>query len=465
MIRYASVCSGVGTCALAWRPLGWSTAWFSEIAAAPSAILAHRFPEVPNRGDMLDILERAIAAEHVDVAHPEDFDIDLLAGGTPCQSFSFAGLRRSLEDDRGNLSLAFCRLVHAIDAVRSARGHGGGLPFVIWENVPGVLSTKDNAFGCFLAGLVGTDQPVLPDGGWKRAGLVVGPRRAAVYRVLDAQYFGVAQRRQRVVVVSCSRASGYDPASLLLEWEGVRRDSPPCRGPGTETAGALTAGAGSRLDDQDVGGGHVVAHCLTAQTGDHSPDADRETLLPVSVAMGSDPITAHGVMQPITCRHGDPGVVGQPIPILDPTQRVGRSIEDVGIGIGIGIGIEGDPSYTLKAGAPQGIAQPLPFDTTNITSRENRANPGHGDPCHPLAAHAHAHAPAIAVAEARMLVRRLMPIECERLQGYPDGWTGIPRGKAGKVMKDGPRYKAIGNGWARPVFEWVGRRIDAAVKA
>ncbi len=194
---------------MAWGPLGWEDVAFSEIEPFPCRLLAERYPDVPNLGDMTRVdwnLYRGRA--------------DVLIGGTPCQSFSVAGLRGSLSDDRGNLALEF---INAANAIRPR--------FAVWENVPGVLSTKDNAFGCFLGGLVGANKPLLPAsrrGRWPSAGVVVGPERSAAWRVLDAQYFGLAQRRKRVFVVASS-GDGTDPFKVLFEPEGVQRDSPPSR--------------------------------------------------------------------------------------------------------------------------------------------------------------------------------------------------------------------------------------------
>lgn len=154
-VRFGSVCSGIEAASVAWEPLGWEAAWFSEIEKFPSAVLAHHYPHVPNYGDMTALPDRIRNRE---VEAP-----DILCGGTPCQSFSFAGLRRSLDDARGNLSLTFCETANAIDDVR--RDAGTPPVLVFWENVVGVLSTKDNAFGCFLGELAGADGPLEPPGG------------------------------------------------------------------------------------------------------------------------------------------------------------------------------------------------------------------------------------------------------------------------------------------------------------
>lgn len=154
-MRFGSVCSGIEAASVAWKPLGWSAAWLSEIEPFPSAVLAHRYPNVPNLGDMTKLPDRIASGE---VEAP-----DVFCGGTPCQAFSVAGNRRSLDDERGNLSLVFCEIANAIDDVRRSNGRAPSIIF--WENVPGVLNTKDNAFGCFLAGLAGEDCPIKPPGG------------------------------------------------------------------------------------------------------------------------------------------------------------------------------------------------------------------------------------------------------------------------------------------------------------
>jgi len=255
-MRFGSVCSGIEAASVAWEPLGWKAAWFSEIEPFPSAVLKHHYPEVPNLGDMTTLPDRILAGE---VEAP-----DLFCGGTPCQAFSVAGLRQSLADARGNLSLTFVEIADAIDHVRRA----GGKPpaIVFWENVPGVLSTADNAFGCFLGALAGCDSAIEPlaTTGWTDAGVVAGPERTVAWRILDAQFFGLAQRRRRVFVVA-SAGDGFDPAAVLLEFDGVRRDSAPSREAGQRVAPCVTAGAaqrgvpchrhGQRAGVRDGGGG------------------------------------------------------------------------------------------------------------------------------------------------------------------------------------------------------------------
>lgn len=206
-MKYGSVCSGIEAASKAWEPLGWIPAWFSEIEPFPSAVLAHHWPEVTNLGDMTKIAE-AVGAGEVEAP-------DVLVGGTPCQAFSIAGLREGLSDDRGQLTLSYVELANAIDAKRRERGEPESI--IVWENVPGVLSSKDNAFGCFLAGLAGESSELQPAGGkWTHAGCVSGPERVIAWRVLDAQFFGVAQRRKRVFVVASAR-KGFDPAEILFE--------------------------------------------------------------------------------------------------------------------------------------------------------------------------------------------------------------------------------------------------------
>lgn len=162
-------------------------AWFSEIEPFPSAVLAHHWPDIPNLGDMRQLPSLIRSGL---IAAP-----DVLVGGTPCQAFSVAGLRGGLTDERGQLTMTYVDTLNAIDEQRTD-------PAVcVWENVPGVLSSRDNAFGCFLAALVGEGVPLEPAGNrWTHAGCVLGPKRTAAWRVLDAQYFGVAQRRKRVLL-------------------------------------------------------------------------------------------------------------------------------------------------------------------------------------------------------------------------------------------------------------------------
>lgn len=280
-MHFGSVCSGIEAATVAWHDLGWRAAWLAEIDKFASAVLAHHYPSVPNLGDMTKIARAILASE---VPAP-----DVLCGGTPCQAFSVAGLRESLADARGNLTIKFVEIANAIDHVRAGRGEDECIVF--WENVPGVLSTKDNAFGRFLGGLAGEDGPLEPPGGkWANAGAVYGPRRAVAWRTLDAQYFGVAQRRRRVFVVASAR-KGFDPAAVLFEWDGMRRDTAPRR-EARQTAPTIparsTAGGGLGTDFDCDGG--LIAGTLQAngKAAGSATQQDAESGLLLPVAFGGN---------------------------------------------------------------------------------------------------------------------------------------------------------------------------------
>jgi DNA (cytosine-5)-methyltransferase 1 len=233
-LTYGSVCSGIESATVAWHPLGWKPLWFSQFDPEhnykngldfPSRVLAHHYPEVINLGNMLDI-DPMIRAGIIEAP-------DVLVGGPPCQAFSVAGLRDSLNDDRGQLTLHYVTLANTIDEVRIADGNEPSI--IVYENVPGLLSTPDDAFGCFIGALAGEPDKLYPPTDkrgkslrWPDAGCVVGAKRTIAWRILDAQYFGLAQRRRRVFVVASAR-EGFHPAQVLPEWGGVFRGAPPSR--------------------------------------------------------------------------------------------------------------------------------------------------------------------------------------------------------------------------------------------
>ncbi len=285
---------------MAWLPLGWQCVALAEIDPFCCMVLKHHYPDVANLGNLLGINgeNRRGAA-------------DVLIGGTPCQSFSVAGRRKSLADERGNLSLRFVELYHAIKP-----------KYAIWENVPGVLSTHDNAFGCFLAGIVGADSVIQPAMcGWTNAGVVAGPSGSAAWRIMDAQYFGLAQRRERLFVIA-SPGNGAHPAEILFEWESMRRDSPPRREAGEETTGTLSArtkGGGGLGTDFDCQGGIQVAHTLNAHGGTGRSDFESEPFIPV--ASGTLSHSAAGVPRPSTQGNALDFVVANSIGVRRLTPR------------------------------------------------------------------------------------------------------------------------------------------------
>lgn len=447
---YGSICSGIEAATVAWEPLGWKAAWFSEIEAFPSAVLAERWPEVVNLGDMTKISAAVRAGE---VQAP-----DVMVGGTPCQAFSIAGLRNGLSDARGQLTLSYVELANAIADKRIERGEEEAI--FVWENVPGVLTSHDNAFGCFLAGLAGESCELEPSGGkWTHSGCVYGPQRTIAWIVKDAQYFGVAQRRKRVFVVASAR-KGFDPGQVLFESEGVRRDTPPSREPQTAVAALTARGVGTcGADDNQAQAGHLlafgggntggnidVAACLTAKG--QRIDFEVETF---AVHGTQDPDTNLELAHTLGRNHGQENACiafsykdhgADASEDLSPTLRAGNSDNSNANG--------GQPpaiAYAFKPG--QGAkARGIGFaeeQSPTLTSASSGTN------LTPAVMHG-------------VSVRRLMPVECERLQGFPDNHTQISwRGKEANECPDGPRYRAIGNSMAVPVMRWIGERIAAAL--
>lgn len=393
-MRFGSVCSGIEAASVAWNSLGLEAAWFSEIESFPSQVLAHHYPDVVNLGDMTKLPEMILKGE---IEAP-----DLLCGGTPCQAFSVAGNRQSLDDARGNLTLTFCEIANALDARRD-------IPAIIfWENVPGVLNTKDNAFGCFLAELAGEDLPLQPSRKrWTNAGFVFGPKRTIAWRVLDAQYFGLAQRRKRVFVVASAR-EGFDPAKILFESEGLRRDTAPSRKAGKEIA-------------------EDVAQCFEPR----SPDGHARVVGNISPTLNR---MGGGQREPCVIHGFD-------------KQRIGEYSDN-------------DIASTCAARDYEDATDLVVQKTFGIPGNWIGRKPENGgnavEPMHdvsPCLTKADQHGVA-----SNMAVRRLTPTECERLQGFPDGYTDIK--PKGKDTPDGPRYKALGNSWAVPVVRWIGERIN-----
>lgn len=247
-MRFGSVCSGIEAASVAWNPLGWHAAWFAEIEPFPCAVLAHHYPDVPNYGDMTTLPERILSGE---IEAP-----DMLCGGTPCQAFSVAGQRRSLDDARGNLSLTFCEIADAIDTARLDRGLPAAIVF--WENVPGCLSTHDNAFGCFLGQLVGSEFPLSSGADrWPSAGVAAGPKRKVAWRTLDAQFYGVPQRRKRVFVVASARKD-FDPTKILFEQHCVPGNPEQSAEAREGTAAKTGSGIGSASENA-----RIVERCYT----------------------------------------------------------------------------------------------------------------------------------------------------------------------------------------------------------
>lgn len=505
-MRYGSVCSGIEAASIAWESLGWQPAWFAEIEAFPSAVLANHWPNVTNLGDMTKI---AAAVRAGDIEAP-----DVLVGGTPCQAFSIAGLRNGLADKRGQLTLSYVELANAIDDKRRERGEKEAI--IVWENVPGVLSSKDNAFGCFLAGLAGESSELQPAGGkWTHAGCVSGPERVIAWRVLDAQFFGVAQRRKRVFVVASARKD-FDPAEVLFEFEGVRRDTPPCREPKTTVTTDTGNGAegGSHWDNpanpanphptlnqsNNIGGigasnqeifaqrgaGIVGAYRMTA-FGEYSGDGTASTVKARDYKDATDlAVTYSDVSRTLLSKSNDSMAEDLDTYAIHGTQdpdanhelahTLGRNHGQENACIAFsykdnGADATADLSPTIRAGnhdsSHANSGQPPAIAYAFKAGQGAKAGGiGYAEEQSPTLTSASSGTNLTPAVIHGVAVRRLTPVECERLQGFHDNHTLIPwRGKNAADCPDGPRYKAIGNSMAVPVMRWIGERIAAALPA
>jgi len=486
-MRYLSVCSGIEAATVAWHDLGWKPEAFSEIEKFPSQVLNHHYPEVPNLGDMTKYKEWTLNGT-----------IDILVGGTPCQSFSIAGLRQGLNDPRGNLMLTYLGI---LDKFRPK--------WCVWENVPGVLSSNGGRdFGSFLG--------ALGELGYGFA-----------YRVLDAQNFGVAQRRRRVFVVGCL-GDWRSAAEVLFESESLRGDIKKSRETREETSNTITTGIGSRLDgqiDQFVVGSGTDPELMSTL---NASDSDKwgcnqwvdEGKCIVSTYQGNQETDIAATLQ-TTCHEysradGFNTVVYENHPADSRVTEMGETCSTVAARWGTGGGnvpfavksyaLQGSMIGRAEKNGPQGdgVNEDISF-TLNTTDRHAVAHTyspqaiGHiiendlaGCITKNSGGGGETQNPAFVVASTfkirggcegggkgylgqdekaftistvqdqnlhhHMAVRRLTPVECERLQGFPDGYTDIKLNS--KQTPDGGRYKALGNSMAVPVMAWIGKRIQ-----
>lgn len=575
-MKYGSVCSGVEAATLAWEGLGWEAQWFCEFDKFPSAVLAHHWPEVPNLQDMTEILENEVFNER---------SIDLLVGGTPCQSFSIAGLRKGLDDDRGNLSLKFCEIL------RDKKPK-----YFVWENVPGVFSANE-----------GRDIVTILDA-FEDCGYILD------VDILDAQFHGVPQRRRRIfvcgikadfllkkktnlssltiaqclieilhgILVEKLNQSGREPIDLgcqNLSRDGILRKmklfglhteknnfkkllcnleeayqrflKEPKKSASVgglsekeliaedllmdlkmENLSTLTDGSWkknleevyevmrlfttstttNKITDQTIytcfqavlNIGALILHLrrscpnslsaglsfLTAmeEYTDYARKASTDLFKQldgihdwynlIGKAQKYDEFIGYlGDWRPATAVLFEQEILrGDLAPRKETRQeasnRAAKCLTDRGAG-GLnhdsetanyivslahtksnGSGITKDTTYTLEATSSSNQAicfEPrspdgVPRISGDIATTLNTMSGGQRESC---------------IYKGNRIIRRLTPLECERLQGFPDNHTKIPyRNKPASQCPDGPRYKACGNSMAVPVMRWIGERIQ-----
>lgn len=457
-MKYLSLFSGIEACTVAWKPLGWECVAVAEIEPFPCAVLAHHYPDVPNLGDVTKITEQQIK---------ELGQIDLVVFGSPCQNLSVAGNRKGLQGESSGL------FYEAIRLISYARQHNG-CRFALWENVPGSFSSnKGDDFREVVRELSANRDINTPENGWGNTGVALGENGLVEWRVLDAQYFGLAQRRKRVFAI-VDFGNWQDRPPILLEPKGVCGDTPPSR----ETGQKATAVTTQRL----ASGGEVTG-TLQANCGQKQWLGNQEAFTgQFHVVHGTqDPITSETTANCLGRNSGQENVVTYQKPVFFAEPRRAR---------GDGIDSESDPIPTLSVNHHHAVAYSIIADATpkigedicgtlrsqgggivppsvvsiagNIIGRSPQ-NGGNGngfdeEVCYTLTT-ADRHAVA-----ANSIIRRLTPTECEILQGFPRNYTKIPyRKKPADQCPDSPRYKALGNSMAVPVMAWIGKKIQKAV--
>ena len=381
-------------------------------------ILARRWPGLPLHDDVTTLDGEQFRGR-----------VDLVAGGSPCQDLSVAGRRQGLDGARSGLFWHQCRVADQAAA-----------PWVVWENVGGALSSNDGAdFAAVLWGLTGTC-PGVPDGGWRTAGVVVGPKRTAVWRLLDARWFGVAQRRRRVFVVAGPR-DRCGP-EVLLEPEGLRGNPRPSGEAGSPVAALTSSGVGTcGPDDNQAQAGHLIP-ALTTRCGAVFDDQQ------VGQLIAFDPTQVTSPENRSNPQPGDPchtlPAHGAPPAIAFGWANAATQGDDVSI----------DESTPLRTKMQPAVAYALA-----VRGRDGGAEIEVGEPdiYNTLRAGNGGSSRAQAVFTPDAAVRRLTPRECERLMGWPDDhtrWTDT-----GDEIADSHRYRACGNGVVAPVAAWIGERI------
>ena len=438
-MKYLSVCSGIEAASMAWHPMGWEPVAFSEIEPFPSKVLAHHYPQVPNLGDMTKFKE-----------WPDYANVNVLVGGTPCQSFSIAGLRKGLADPRGNLMLTYLAIAAKYRPT-----------WLVWENVPGVLSSNGGKdFGTFLAGL--------GECGYGFA-----------YRVLDAQFvrtdgypYAVPQRRRRVFVVG-HLGDWRRAAAVLFDSESLRGNPPPSREAGKTASSSIAFGVAERSE---------VGHCL--RSGASKADKHESTTYIASITQPVAPTlnSAFGSKLGLDNQHIDSGAGLFTYALAGNT--IGRKPENGGNGTGYD---ETGSSYTLtktdvhavayrtnaagQVNAQDGIAAALNTQTdpcAQILLQQTRANAAHAFKVRGGCAgggkgYLGSDETAFTLSTThdqdiftpQMQVRRLTPAECARLQGFPDDYLPQVPG-----YSDSAAYKALGNSMAVNVMQLIGQRIQ-----
>jgi DNA (cytosine-5)-methyltransferase 1 len=454
-MKYLSVCSGIEAATVAWHPLGWEAVGFSEIEKFPSQVLTHHYPNVPNFGDMTKFKEWNLES-----------NIDVFVGGTPCQSFSVAGLRKGLDDPRGNLMLTYLAIA---DKYRPR--------WLVWENVPGVLSSN---------------------GGLDFASLLRGMGECGygfAYRILDAQYFGVAQRRRRVFVVGCL-GDWRSAAAVLFERHSLSGNIAPSREKGKGATASIerspanskwpaeisstldtTFGTKQGLEDQHVNAGCPMFVPVAKTYGipgnwiGRKPENGGNATEPMhNIAPCLTKTDKHGVAQPMAYNIAPgKGILKDDIHITnaDAAKTLDASGSNPAMHQG-GSAILQAIAYDMKQHHNPQLTNTIQLTTKNCstvrgdtpliqgTDLYNGAITG--DITATMSTHGgdgHGTGPTVMQG---MAVRRLTAKECERLQGFPDNYTDIKL--KGKPTPDGPRYKALGNSMAVPVMAWIGKRIQ-----